>query len=291
MAAYLQRENQSLLWNTLCTVDIFNEWNAPESDKARFVRENIESCYNNRIKYQSDPSVLSSNDLMTMNRDTVSNIVKRLQSQRYDRAPTTNRAPIADPMMTRTPAVDGAYGDRYRGYNNNSQHQDDYGSRPREFSAKKHDMPDYDSRPRHREYPMQPESEFSNLDKPIVNMDELMQQRLQNRDTDLKKYAVPLYRDGSVAPPKLFANGVVETVFNNMGGDVISDSNMVSMLKRMEEAIDRLTMKFDAINSKIEFIKELLDSPQESGNNYYNESPPMNISMEENPGTLKTYFN
>lgn len=294
MTAYIQRENQSLLWNTLCDMDIFNEWNASESDKSRFVKENIESCYNNRIKYQSDPSILSSADLMTMNRDTVSNIVKRLQAQRYDRAPTMNRAPVADPMMTRNPMGDNntnrSYDDRSRGYNNSQKQQDDYGSRPREYPQKRQEMPEYDSRPRHREYPMQPENEFSNLDKPIVNMDELMQQRLQGRDTDLKKYAIPLYEDGRMAPPKLFTKGVVETVFNNMGGDVISDSDVMSTLKRIEMAIDRMNMKYDSMHAEIRFIKELLDSPQESGNNYYNESPPMNIPVE-NQDNMKNYFN
>lgn len=167
MALYIHPENQTVIWTALCGTPMFAAWDAPIGEKTRVFREKVGGVYDDRAKFQSDPTRLSARELGRMNRAAMAGIAAYIQGQPLRNAPPGQIRRSPGPANPAAPSTGETI-------------MRDFDGRAREYDTM-------------RSPPAPTDIQFANdvAEGPIENIDELVQRCLRERDADLHAHAAP----------------------------------------------------------------------------------------------------
>ena len=170
MKLYVLPENQKLLWDTMCKVNLFNNMLKNNNKHCeKWFKSIIEQFYNDRIHKNQN---LSKNELLHLNKETISFMISRLKTQNsYQPIDQSN-------IFNNSYSINTNDNETQRSLSQKKQNElnNEYQQRQKEFE-------NFFKRPTIEEIDFR---EKENEDKPIENMDELLQIQMKEREYDIQ---------------------------------------------------------------------------------------------------------
>jgi hypothetical protein len=245
MSQYVTPENQKLLWNVISKNPIVNDFflNNPYK-KDEWFKSIIRLFYD-----QNSVRVLNQTDLLTLNKTTISYMIQNVKESTVQN--TQKTAPIQlDQNFLKPYSITENKVEKIG--NQFEQKQVEYNSL---FDRKVPEAPEFSEK----------------QDKPLSNMDELIQQHLREREEELKKYApLPLSAAPIVSQPNKLRieqspdtiNIQIEEISQPDTSDKLiktvswSDTVNAEKLESQQKEIDELKSKVATLIARLNSLEE-----------------------------------
>lgn len=242
MSLYVLPENQKLLWNTMGKFNLFQNMKKTNLEKTNLWFQTVIGGFYDSVENKQ----LTKEDLRTLNKNTISLMIKKLKEEHSFKPLSSvnnfdNNSIQENTVFSKDYSIDSNQNETRSFISEKKQNElnNEFQSRQKEYESffKKPNVEEIDFREKDIE------------DKPIENMDELLQMQMKEREYDIQ----PINNENEVEIDTIDLGEDKKKV--SWDPNIESFSKLDNLEKKMDEFMLAVQDQINSLRNEIEFMK------------------------------------